>query len=51
MLTSLAVVLIGIWLILQSQQPVNATLTLVFGIAVAVLALVDLLRGAGVRLP
>ena len=44
MLTSLAVLLTGIWLVLQSQQPVNKTLTLIFGILVAVLALVDLVR-------
>lgn len=50
MLTSLAVILIGIWLILQSQAPVQSTVTLIFGIAAAVLALVDLLRGH-VRIP
>lgn len=48
MLTSLAVVLIGIWLIVQSQGPVNATITLIFGIVAAALAVADLV---GVRLP
>lgn len=47
MLTSLAVVLVGIWLVIQSQQPVSSTLTLIFGIAVAALALIDVLRGSG----
>lgn len=47
MLTCIAVLLVGIWLILQSISPVNATLTLVFGIVVAALALVDLLNGRG----
>lgn len=47
MLTSLAGVLTGIWLILQSQHSTTVTLTLLFGIIVAVLCLVDLIRGAG----
>ena len=47
MLTSLAGVLTGIWLILQSQHSTTTTLTLLFGIIVAVLCLVDLVRGAG----
>ena len=51
MLTSLAVVLLGVYLIVASQQPVSSTLTLIFGLAAAILALVDLLRGAGVRVP
>jgi uncharacterized membrane protein YqgA involved in biofilm formation len=45
MLTSVAVLLVGIWLILQSIKPVDATLTLVFGIVVGALALIDLLSG------
>lgn len=44
MLTAIAVVLVGIWMILMSQGPVSATLTLIFGIVVAVLALLDLTR-------
>lgn len=51
MLTSLAVILVGIWLVLQSQGPVQSTVTLIIGIVVAALALVDLIRGTGVRLP
>ena len=48
MLTSLAGVLTGIWLILQSQHSTTALLTLIFGVLVAVLCLVDLLRGTGI---
>ena len=48
MLTALAVVLVGIWLIMQSQQPVSSTLTLIFGIVAAALALFDLLGGSRV---
>ena len=43
MLVALVGSLIGIWLIIQSQGPVNATTTLIFGIAVAVLCVVELL--------
>lgn len=45
MLTAIAVLLAGIWLILQSISPVQSTLTLIFGIVIAALALVDLLNG------
>lgn len=51
MLTALAVVLVGIWMIVKSQGPVSNTLTLVLGIAVAVLALVDLTRPYWHRAP
>jgi multisubunit Na+/H+ antiporter MnhE subunit len=44
MLTCLAVVLVGVWLIVSSQSRLSDTATLIFGIAVAVLALIDLLR-------
>jgi hypothetical protein len=42
-MTQLAVILVGIWLILQSQTNVSSTLTVIFGIAVCVLALLDLM--------
>jgi hypothetical protein len=45
MLTSIAVVLVGVWLIVTSQQHVSSTLTLIFGIVVGLLALLDLLHG------
>lgn len=48
MFTTIGVLLTGIWLILESQTQVDSTLTLIFGIAVAVLAAVDLLEGRGV---
>lgn len=52
MLTSIAVILISIWLIVYSQGPVSSTLTLIIGAIAGLLALVDLLRGSGiVRLP
>jgi hypothetical protein len=53
MLTSVAVLLAGIYLILKAVTHVDATLTLVFGIVVAALALVDLLasRGLFARVP
>lgn len=44
MLTSLAVVLVGVWLIVSSQERVSADLTLILGIVAAILALVDLIR-------
>lgn len=40
-LTQIAVLLVGIFLILFSQGPVSATLTLIFGIAVCVLVLAE----------
>lgn len=43
MFTSIAVLIVGIWLVLSSQEPVSSALTLVLGIIVAVLAFVDLL--------
>lgn len=43
-LTSLAMILVGIWLVVYSQGPVSTTLTLIFGIAAAALALIDLIR-------
>jgi multisubunit Na+/H+ antiporter MnhE subunit len=43
-LTTLAVLLVGIWLVITSQQHLSSTATLLFGIVVGVLALVDLLR-------
>lgn len=43
-LTSLAVLLVGIWLVITSQSHVSSTGTLIFGIVVGALALVDLLR-------
>ena len=47
MLTTLAVVLAGVYLIIVSQGPISDTGTLIFGIVIAALALVDLLNGAG----
>jgi hypothetical protein len=44
MLTSIAVILVGVWLIVTSQQRVSSTLTLIFGILVGLLALLDLLQ-------
>lgn len=41
-LTQLAVLLTGIYLIIQSQQPVSSTLTLIWGIVIVVLVLLDL---------
>lgn len=43
MLTSLGVILIGIWLIVEHQKLPDPTLALVFGIIAAVLALLDLI--------
>jgi hypothetical protein len=42
MFTSLAVVLIGVFLAIQSQTAVSTTFQLVVGVAAAVLALLDL---------
>jgi multisubunit Na+/H+ antiporter MnhE subunit len=44
MLTCVAVLLVGVWLVVTSQQHVSSTLTLIFGIIVGVLALADLIR-------
>lgn len=52
MLTSIAVVLVGIWMIIASQGVPSSILTLLFGIISAGLALVDLIyahRGLLVR--
>lgn len=46
MLVAIAGILTGIWLIIQSQQPVNSTITLSFGIVVAALCAVELIWGA-----
>lgn len=53
MLTCLAVIFVGVWLILQSQGPLESTVTLIFGLVVAILALVDFLglQGIGPRSP
>lgn len=53
-LTQLSVLLLGIYLIITSQQPVSATLALVWGIVIVVLVLLDLpaARGRwGARVP
>ena len=42
MLTSLAVVLTGVYLIIVSQEHVTSTLTLIFGLVIGILALADL---------
>jgi len=39
--TQLAVVLVGVWLIIESQTTVSDTVTLIFGIVVVVCALFD----------
>jgi hypothetical protein len=44
-MTALAVVLVGIFLIVQSQTRVTSTLELLFGIVVAILAVLDLTGG------
>jgi hypothetical protein len=44
-LTTIAVFLAGIWLILHSATSLSSTATLVFGIVIAALALIDLLSG------
>lgn len=41
-LTQLAVILLGLYLVLTSQNPVSSTLTLLWGIIVVVLVLLDL---------
>lgn len=43
MLTFIALLLVGIWLILTGVTVVSDTLTLIFGIAVVVLVLIELL--------
>lgn len=48
MLTTLGVLLTGIYLILRAVAHVDQTLTLVFGIVIAALALADLLQARGV---
>jgi hypothetical protein len=40
-LTQIAVVLTGIWLVITSQEPASSTLTLIVGIVVVVLVLLD----------
>jgi lipopolysaccharide export LptBFGC system permease protein LptF len=49
MLTALAVVLVGVYLILTSQSHVSSTGTLIWGIVVAALALFDLVGGLPAR--
>jgi hypothetical protein len=51
LLTPLAVVLAGVWLIVQSRSTVSDTLTLIFGIVIAVLALLDAIRPYWHRAP
>lgn len=43
-LTPIAVVLVGLWMIVEHNKLPDHTLTLIFGIVVAVLALIDLVR-------
>lgn len=45
----LALLLVGIWLILSSQTPPSPTLTLLFGIAVVILVLLDFAPRRGAR--
>lgn len=44
MLTSIAVVLLSLWVILDSQGQATTTLSLILGIVAGVLALIDLIR-------
>lgn len=44
MLTCIAVVLTGIWFVVEHNKLPDPTLALVFGIIVGVLALIDLIR-------
>jgi len=44
MLTALAVILLGLWLVLKSQGPVSQTFTLIIGIVAMALAVIDLTR-------
>jgi uncharacterized membrane protein YqgA involved in biofilm formation len=43
-LTSVATVLVGVWMIVEHNKLPDHTLSLIFGIIVGVLALVDLIR-------
>lgn len=43
MFTSFAVLIAGIWLAIDSQEAPSTTLTLIFGVVIIVLALVDLM--------
>lgn len=40
-LTQIGAVLAGIWIILTSQEPISSTLSLVFGIVIVALVLLD----------
>lgn len=40
-LTQIGVVLAGIWLIINSQEPTSTTLSLIFGITIVVLVVLD----------
>lgn len=40
-LTQIGVVLTGIWIILTSQEPISSTLSLVFGVVIVALILLD----------
>jgi hypothetical protein len=51
MLLAIAVLLTGIWIALTSQEPVSSGVTLIFGIVVAVLAAIELLRPYAGRAP
>jgi hypothetical protein len=44
MLTSIAVVLTGVWLIIDSQSTLSTTATLIFGIVIAALAAIELIQ-------
>jgi len=48
MFTSLAVILVGVFLVIQSQTPTSPTLELIVGLAAAILAILDLI---GVQFP
>lgn len=49
MLLAIAVLIVGIWMVLTSQEPVSSGLTLVLGIIVAVLAFIELLPALRAR--
>lgn len=40
-LTQIAVAITGIWIIITSQEPVSSTLTLIVGVAVVILVILD----------
>ena len=49
--TPIAVLLVGIWMVITSQSHISDTGTLIWGVVVAALALLDLLRPVYLRQP